>query len=266
MRAENGSVLDAYTGAEITALPGASGALLYINPRDKPPAQWQHLAERLLGATNEVFAGVAVRESPSTSNLNLLGKTAIEGHTPAGRPIAAAARGFVQSHLAGADLLVDTVIDFAGRGGRCLEFYSGSGLIGHSLARRGWRVRAVESHALSARASAALARKRPETGGFEVTHSEALPFFDALDHPEQADLLVADPPRGGLEELAQRIAARGPRRVILIHCSLRGLERDLPVLLRAGYRLERSVLLDLFPYTRFLEHIALLHRDAPSPR
>lgn len=74
------------------------------------------------------------------------------------------------------------------------------------------------------------------------------------------DLLLADPPRAGLQESgAAAILACAPPRVLLVSCSLPSLARDLQQLMH-GYRVVAAQLCDLFPHTEHVEAITLLVR------
>jgi 23S rRNA (uracil1939-C5)-methyltransferase len=74
------------------------------------------------------------------------------------------------------------------------------------------------------------------------------------------DLLVADPPRTGLQATGvAAILANAPPRVLLVSCSLASLARDL-ALLDGAYRVAASRLCDLFPHTEHIEALTLLER------
>lgn len=84
---------------------------------------------------------------------------------------------------------------------------------------------------------------------------EALP--QAL-HPE---LIVVDPPRGGLgDRVAQALARAKAPRVTYVSCDPATLARDLLPLQAAGYRVEEVHLVDLFPQTYHLETVVQLVR------
>jgi len=76
---------------------------------------------------------------------------------------------------------------------------------------------------------------------------------------EVIDLLLLDPPRGGLQrEELELIVKNRPERVIYISCNPTTLARDLRVLLKGGYTLEGTKLLDMFPQTYHVESINFL--------
>ena len=72
-------------------------------------------------------------------------------------------------------------------------------------------------------------------------------------------LLLADPPRTGLDQAALKLIARsGAKWILYVSCSPDTLFRDLQQLEEAGYRITESRLLDLFPSTAHFESITVL--------
>lgn len=246
------------TGLEIAALPESEGALVFLNPRDTPPPAWPALGEALLHLTPGLIAGVAVRGAAGGGVSEIVGARTARGVTPAGKPVAAAIRGFVQSHLEGADHLADTVarLASAASGPRVLELFAGAGLLGWRMADAGAEVVAAEIDALSVEAGTRL--PAPRAGSLRW-----LPPIDARlawRATDRCDVVVADAPRAGLGALAGALAERGPACLVLVSCSVVGFARDVAILTRGGYRMDALVTLDLFPQTRHLETAARLVR------
>lgn len=145
-----------------------------------------------------------------------------------------------------------------GPGATFLDLYSGVGAFALPMAAAGATVTAVEEYgpavadgersaALNAIAGVSFVRSAVE---------RALPAIEGA-----FDGVVLDPPRRGchpavLEELA-RLA---PPRIVYISCHPGILGRDLPPLLRAGYRLELLQPVDLFPQTPHIETVVVLAR------
>jgi 23S rRNA (uracil1939-C5)-methyltransferase len=78
---------------------------------------------------------------------------------------------------------------------------------------------------------------------------------------ESADVLLADPPRVGLEATVRdAIASAGPARLVYVSCDPATLARDLRVFAKADYRLESVHVLDLFPHTPHVEVVVRLER------
>ena len=76
------------------------------------------------------------------------------------------------------------------------------------------------------------------------------------------DMVLVDPPRAGLDKRTRRtICAMRPERIVYVSCNPVTFARDSVDFRREGYRLTRSVLLDMFPCTPHMEVISLLLRD-----
>jgi 23S rRNA (uracil1939-C5)-methyltransferase len=73
---------------------------------------------------------------------------------------------------------------------------------------------------------------------------------------ERADLVVADPPRGGLgERNVRNLVKLGAARVTYVSCDPSTLARDLRAFVSRGYRIDGADLIDLFPQTFHIESV-----------
>jgi 23S rRNA (uracil1939-C5)-methyltransferase len=82
-----------------------------------------------------------------------------------------------------------------------------------------------------------------------------------LPHLPPPDLVIVDPPRGGLgDRVARTLASANAPRLTYVSCDPATLARDLVPLLAAGYRVEEVHLVDLFPQTYHLETVTKLVR------
>ena len=137
------------------------------------------------------------------------------------------------------------------------DLFAGVGLFARVLAAQFSRVIAVEGAEIAARDLAAAARK----AGFEARRQPALDFLRGQEHQrERPEVVVLDPPRAGLGlEGAALLGRSGARQIVYVSCDPETLARDLAVLVRAGYILERITLIDLFPQTYHLETVVRLH-------
>jgi len=88
------------------------------------------------------------------------------------------------------------------------------------------------------------------------------PAADHLDAIADADVVVCDPPRRGLEApLLSRLAADPPARLVLVSCNPDAFLAEARALL-AGGRTRLAVLVPfaLFPFTEHVETVALFAR------
>ena len=86
---------------------------------------------------------------------------------------------------------------------------------------------------------------------YEGTAEEVLPLLEV-----KPDLVILDPPRSGIERRAlTALVKMAPEQLVYISCNPATLARDAKHLIEAGYKLEESVLLDMFPQTFHIESL-----------
>ena len=78
----------------------------------------------------------------------------------------------------------------------------------------------------------------------------------------QADVVVVDPPRKGLNaDTIEALARFAPRRIVYISCDPATLGRDTALIKERGYRVENAMAADLFPRTVHVESIATFIKE-----
>ena len=82
---------------------------------------------------------------------------------------------------------------------------------------------------------------------------------------QKADVVFMDPPRSGSDEAFLNCVAKlSPKRIVYISCGPDTLARDLGVLKKRGYKVEKMVGVDLFPMTGHVETVVLLSQQKPD--
>ena len=78
----------------------------------------------------------------------------------------------------------------------------------------------------------------------------------------QADVVVVDPPRKGLNaDTIEALSRFAPRRIVYVSCDPATLARDVALLKERGYQVKDAVAADLFPRCAHVETVALLCRQ-----
>jgi len=168
---------------------------------------------------------------------------------------------FGQSHLALFDELVSRVDTWIPDNSRVAEFYGGSGALSLGVASRCTWLRVNEQNphglrglelGLQALPKAVQARVQPAPGR----------AGERLDLLDQADVILLDPPRRGLDrELLDALCGDAnprPRRIIYASCGSVSFLRDSEQLLATGnLRLVALESYALFPYSEHAESLAL---------
>ncbi len=175
------------------------------------------------------------------------------------------AGAFFQTNRFLLDELVN-IVTSARSGDLALDLYAGVGLFSTALAGSIRHIVSVES---SQTAASNLKYNLPLDA--EVFHTATDQYLAQRGDsgragnravlPLKPDLVVVDPPRGGLgDRVAHLLAEVGAPRVSYVSCDPATLARDLLPLQAAGYRVEEVHLVDLFPQTYHLESVLHLVR------
>lgn len=169
---------------------------------------------------------------------------------------------FFQTNMGAAREILQLVLDGVGPSARVLDLYSGSGLFALPLAKGGARVTAVEENRQATKdAEANLRLNRMPDGRVRLMTSSV---EDALPRvaKETWDAVVLDPPRQGctlpvLDTVFEQLA---PARAVYVSCNPEALAEELPVILKAGYRVTRLQAVDMFPHTDHIETVVAVAR------
>lgn len=168
---------------------------------------------------------------------------------------------FGQNNLEVAERIVADVQGEIPEGSRVAEFYAGVGAIGLSVLARASELRLNEIApqsllGLNLGLEALSAADRGKVAVFPGAAGQALAAA------ESADIVIADPPRKGLDgELTAWLAANAPSRFIYVSCGLESFLRDTEVLLAGGkLRLAALTAYTLLPFTEHVETVARFER------
>ncbi|MDE7253745.1 MAG: 23S rRNA (uracil(1939)-C(5))-methyltransferase RlmD [Acetatifactor sp.] len=166
---------------------------------------------------------------------------------------------FFQTNSYSAEVLYETAREYVGdlgAGRTVFDLYSGTGTIAQLMAKTAGRVIGVE---LVEEAVEAARKSAAENGldNCEFIAGDVLKVLDEVE--ERPDIIILDPPRDGIHPKAlPKIIGYGVEHIVYISCKPTSLVRDLEVFLREGYRVERAVAVDQFPWTSGVEVVALL--------
>ena len=176
---------------------------------------------------------------------------------------------FFQVNPEQTEKLYGLALDFAQLSGEetVVDAYCGAGTISLLLARRARRVIGIEivPEAIeNARANAA--RNGITNAEFLVGATEELLPRMVSEGGLSPDVIVADPPRKGLDPAVIRaIAAAAPRRLVYVSCNVATQARDAALLREAGFCVERVQPVDMFCWTSGVETVCLLSKIRSAP-
>ncbi|MFT4569622.1 MAG: 23S rRNA (uracil1939-C5)-methyltransferase [Candidatus Binatia bacterium] len=157
--------------------------------------------------------------------------------------------------LANELLVADVVAQVnAPAGPRVLELYAGAGNFTLALAHMAGRISAVDSDANAVEAGR-MAVKAQGIRNVGFHHARSEQFLAEYDG-RAPDVVLVDPPRNGLANVTQAVAAQNAPRIVYVSCNPATLARDAKVLTERGYALVRSRPFDLFPHTFHVESVS----------
>lgn len=177
---------------------------------------------------------------------------------------------FFQTNSLGAEVLYETareyIADLIGEKAAqtVFDLYSGTGTIAQLMApvaKKVIGVEIVEEAVEAARNNAALNGLH----NCEFVAGDVLKVIDGIE--EKPDLIILDPPRDGIHPKAlDKIIRYGVEHILYISCKPTSLARDLEVFLARGYKVEKAVAVDQFPWTANVETVALLSLKNDTPK
>lgn len=177
------------------------------------------------------------------------------------------ARSFYQVNPVQTEMLYSKAMEYAGLTGKetVVDAYCGIGTIGIVASRKAKQVIGVELNPDAVRDAVRNARAN-KIDNIRFYQGDAGDFLQKMAaNGEKADVVFMDPPRSGsTERFMAAAAAMGPKRIVYVSCGPDTLARDLKYLRKKGYRVEKGVGVDLFPWTGHVETVVLLTRKRKS--
>ena len=175
---------------------------------------------------------------------------------------------FFQTNSYSAEVLYQTARDYVGDLGgsdkTVVDLYSGTGTIAQLMAPAAGKVIGVEIVEEAVEA----AKKNAAANGLDNCEFIAGDVLKVLDEVEEKpDMIILDPPRDGIHPKAlPKIIAYGVDHIVYISCKPTSLVRDLEVFLENGYRVDKAVAVDQFPWTANVETVVLLSKGMVDSR
>ncbi|MFN2175596.1 MAG: class I SAM-dependent RNA methyltransferase [Anaerolineales bacterium] len=133
-----------------------------------------------------------------------------------------------------------------------LDLYCGVGLFSLFIAPMVGRVVGVESDPSASDDFVANLDEYDQVELYEAPVEQAVPYLDL-----KPDIILVDPPRGGISRTAMDgIVNLRARTMVYISCDPATLARDGKRLLKAGYQLRQVTPFDMFPQTYHIESVS----------
>ena len=171
---------------------------------------------------------------------------------------------FYQVNPVQTEKLYGTALEYAGLTGKetVWDLYCGIGTISLFLAQKAKQVYGVEIVPPAIEDARRNARLNGITNAeFFVGKAEEVLPEKYEKEGIYADVIVVDPPRKGCDEaVLDTMLKMKPEKIVYVSCDSATLARDLKVLCREKYRLEKVAVCDMFPQGVHVETVALLSK------
>lgn len=169
---------------------------------------------------------------------------------------------FYQVNSVQTEILYNKAMEFAGLSGSetVIDAYCGIGTIGIVASDSAKEVMGVELNKEAVRDAIGNA-KFNGCKNVRFYNDDAGKYMVKLaEQGKKVDVVFMDPPRSGSNEaFMSSVLKLTPKRIVYISCGPESLVRDLKYLTKTGkYSVERMAGVDLFPWTKNIESVALL--------
>lgn len=173
------------------------------------------------------------------------------------------ALSFYQVNPVQTEVLYRTALEFAALTGRetVWDLYCGTGTISLFLAQRAERVIGIEV------VPEAVEKARENARLNQIDNCEFIAgkAEDLAGSLPDADVIVVDPPRKGLDRIVTDTILRvRPGRVVYVSCDSATLARDLALFAEGGYELRKVQPVDQFCHSVHVECCVLLERESAA--
>ncbi|MCR5041305.1 MAG: 23S rRNA (uracil(1939)-C(5))-methyltransferase RlmD, partial [Clostridia bacterium] len=248
----------------------AAGDVMLCVVCSKPTPQVKQLCASMLGFERTVSCYINVCNKPgnavlSDKMLHIAGVAKLED-VLCGKRFLLSPASFYQVNHDGAELLYSTVRSLAGEAESILDMYCGTGTIGICCASGGTSLTGFDVNA-DATDDARLNAGANGLDNALFICADAEEFAKKHDTKSAFDVVIMDPPRKGSTPEVVGLACRcAKEKIVYVSCDPATLARDCALFIKLGWRIDRSVPVDMFPRTANIETVVSLVRATPDIR
>ena len=195
-------------------------------------------------------------------NVVLWGRDYIED-TLCGLKFKISPQSFFQINRKQAERLYEKAAEYAGLGGSetVLDLYCGTGTITLIMARRAKRAIGAEIVAEAIEDAKENARRNGIENAEFICADASEAAAKLKEEGLPPDVFVVDPPRKGLsEDVIGSMLEMAPKRIVYVSCDPATLARDLGLICKKTYKVEKVTAVDMFPRTAHVETVVLMSR------
>jgi 23S rRNA (uracil1939-C5)-methyltransferase len=180
-----------------------------------------------------------------------------------GKTFRISSKSFYQVNPVQTEKLYGKAMEYAALSGveTVVDAYCGTGTIGMIASDSASKVIGVELNSNAVK-DAVNNAKNNKIKNISFYNNDAGKFLlEMAEQQANVDVLMMDPPRSGSsEEFLSAVSRIKPKRIVYISCNPETLARDLKIIKKQGYRIEKAVGVDMFPWTDDLEAVVVAVR------
>lgn len=159
---------------------------------------------------------------------------------------------FSQSSLLLNRMLVSHVCDLLGGTQSLLDLYCGAGNFSLRLAEKA-RVVGIDHSGPAIMAAGRIGKGEYRIGDERV--------FAEMIGTNEWDAILLDPPRAGARKVVKALAGSTARCIVYVSCDPATFARDAQALLKAGWKIDQTTAVDMFPHTAHIETVCRFTRS-----
>ena len=177
------------------------------------------------------------------------------------------AKSFYQINPVQTEVLYNTAIEFAELTGKeyILDAYCGTGTIGLTASKYAEKAAGVEINRDAVKDAIANAKANGIKNCW-FTCADAGDYMEEMTAAkEKCDVVFMDPPRSGSDEkFIASLLKLAPKKIVYISCNPETLARDLELICKSKYKVQKIQPVDMFPHTNHVETVVQLVRKKPD--
>ncbi len=168
---------------------------------------------------------------------------------------------FLQASHEGEVFLQRKLSEYTKNAKSAVDLFCGIGTFSFIMAQNKCQTKAYDNAALSIQAARFALKNQTEQQGYLNFFERDLFRQPLLPNELKYDVIILDPPRAGAKETILQIAkSSSVEKIIMISCNPKSFARDMGILKKAGFYINRLSLLDQFTYSQHLEIIGEIIR------
>ena len=255
----------------IKTMPNTSQAMVALVLWKQPDIDLLPLAEQLAEAQPWVVSVISCINDKETNVIwghdekTVYGRNRITDELMQCRFLISA-HSFYQVNSSQTAVLYQTALDAAGlkESDTLIDLYCGVGTIGILAAGRVKKVIGVEIVPEAVNDAVQNARLNNLTNVEYICADASQAVIQLEKRKIKPDVVIVDPPRKGCsEDVLQAVSKMSPDRLVYVSCNPATLARDLAILIKLGFKVEKVIPVDMFPQTMHVETCVLLsHKNS----